>query len=148
MPYAVIGSSERAKRFPFSRTLDVLRGRVRWIPNSGWCEQNLIEIVAEPVAAPTPNQIRFAQAERPSLGNFLEIRTRLIEGGRFGFGPLFSKQETEFWERKFRDVGLPYRLVNSRIWRPLGFCPQNERVVNKTLHRMPGASASGESDRH
>jgi hypothetical protein len=92
----------------------------------------LIEIIAESVATPTVEQIRFVQAERPSLGNFLEIRARLIEGGRLGFGPLFSQEEVERWERKFRQVQIPYRLVTSPIWRPLGFDPHDEKGPNKS----------------
>jgi len=129
MPYAVIGSSEKAKQFPLRRTLDILRGRVRWIPSSGWCVQDLIEIVAEPIATPTAEQIRFAQTERPSLGNFLEIRSRLMEGRRFGFGPLFSQDEIERWEKKFRNVKIPYRLATSSVWRPLGFDPHDGKTA-------------------
>src|SRR5262245_47287555 len=125
MPHAVIGASRTARRFPFRRTLDIIRGRVRWIRHSGWCEQDLVDIVAEAIDAPTTEQIRFVQAERPSLGNFLEIRARLTEGGHFGFGPLFSRSEIEQWERKFREVRIPFRLVRSRIWRPLGFDPHH-----------------------
>jgi hypothetical protein len=124
MPYAVIGSSHEAKRFPLSRILDIFRGRVRWIQNAGWCAQDLLEIIAEPLREPTVEQIQFVQSERPSLGNYLEIRSHLIEGGHFGLGPFFSKEEAERSERRFRAYKMPYRLARSPLWRPLGFDPK------------------------
>jgi hypothetical protein len=124
MPYAVIGSSSQAKRFPFRRCLDILRGKVRWIPHSGWCEQNLFEIVATSIPDPTVEQIQFVQQQRPGLGNYLEIRVRLVEGERFGLGPFFSREEAAQHERTWGALKIPYKLVRSPLWRPLGFDPR------------------------
>jgi hypothetical protein len=104
MPYAVIGSSSQAKRFPFRRCLDILRGKVRWIPHSGWCEQNLFEIVATSIPDPTV--------------------VRLVEGERFGLGPFFSREEAAQHERTWGALKIPYKLVRSPLWRPLGFEPR------------------------
>ena len=100
--------------------LDILRGRVRRFPGSGWCDQGFVEIQVEPVEDPTEEQLKFVQGERPYLGNLLQVRQALIAGGCFGYGPLLP-EAAERATARLRDLRLPYSVQQSRIWRPLGY---------------------------
>lgn len=94
----------------------------------------MIEIVAAPIAHPTAEQIQFVQRICPSLGNYLEIREKLITGNQFGEGPLFTSEEVEEREHAYRSVGIPYRLDFSKIWRPLGIAPKEKETEPNQAH--------------
>jgi len=139
MPHAVLGSSSKATKFPFGRLLEVLRGDVRWLGTSGWCDRGLVEIVAERIEAPTVEQIQFVQQCRPYLGNYLQIREALFHGHHFGFGPL-TKEEAEEVAHTFRTLSIPFRIDRSPIWRPLNYQPPKK--PNQMAQTTPGLRPS------
>jgi len=120
MLYAVALAPKLASTLPATRWLDRLRGKVRWIEGSGWCDQGFLEIMVGPVAAPTLEQIRFVQKERSHLGNFLEIRRALQSGQCIGFGTLLPA-ETKEKRAQLQALGFSYTVSVSKTWRPLTY---------------------------
>lgn len=119
-PRAFLLSRGRPAKLPLRRLLDVLRGRVRWFPGSGWCDQGLVDITVHSVASPTVKQLQFVQRERPYLGNLLQVRRALQAGDCFGYcGPLPDVAEQTV--ARLRELGLPCSVAQSRVWRPLSF---------------------------
>ena len=115
---AVLGSHGKRTRLPLRRIFDVLRGRVRWFPGSGWCDQGLVDIIVHPVPSPTVEQLKFVQSQRPYLGNLLQVRRALQVGDCFGYGAL-QPHEVAQAEARLQELGLPYTIKQSPIWRPL-----------------------------
>ena len=120
-------------RLPWRRWPDVLRGRVRWFAVLGWCDQGLVDITAGSVAQPTEEQIRFVQATRPALGNVLQVRLVLEEGG-FGCGSLLP-EEAEKIGAQLQAIGLPFSYSPSPVWKPLNFERASGEIV--TSLRQP-----------
>lgn len=107
-------------RLPLRRILDVLRGRVRWFPGSGWCDLGLVDITVHPVESPTVEQLQFVQQERSHLGNLLQVRRALQAGDGFGYGALLP-DAAERTVARLRELGLPCSVAQSRVWRPLSY---------------------------
>ena len=106
-------------RLPLCRWPDVLRGRVRWFSVLGWCDQELVDITVGSVAEPTEEQICFLQKVRPALGNGLQVRRVLLQGG-FGFGSLLP-EEAESIGARLQELGLPFSYAPCPVWKPLNF---------------------------
>ena len=132
-PFAVLCCRGQATKFPLRRLFDVLRGRVRWISGSGWCDQGLVSILVQPVASPTIEQIRFVQGHRPYLGNMLQVREALRKGNCFGFGDLLPAQ-AEKAEIRLQELGLPFSRLPSRVWRPLTYEGSGDLIKPTNAH--------------
>ena len=120
-------------RLPLRRWPDVVRGRVRWFTVLGWCDQGLVDITVGSVAEPAEEQIRYVQDVRPALGNYLQVRQVLQQGG-FGLGSLLPT-EAESIGARLQEVGLPFSYAPSPVWKPLTFERASGEVV--TTLRQP-----------
>lgn len=114
-------------RLPLCRWPDVVRGRVRWFSVLGWCDQGLVDITVGSVAEPAEEQICFAQEVRPALGNCLQVRQVLQQGG-FGFGSLLP-EEAESIGTRLQALGLPFSYSPCPVWKPLNFERASDGVV-------------------
>ena len=72
------------------------------------------EVALRPVSNPTPAQIRFVQGRFSHLGNFLQVRERLLQGG-LGFGPDVPERLQATCD-ELRALELPFDVQPSRLW--------------------------------
>lgn len=133
VPIITTGPMPSPVRLPWHRWSDALRGRVRWFAGLGWCDQGLIDITVGSVAEPTEEQIRFVQGSRPTLGNVLQVR-RVLQDGGLGYGSLLP-QEAESIGAQLQDIGLPFSYSPCPVWKPLNFERSSGEVV--TSLRQP-----------
>jgi hypothetical protein len=96
-----------------------MRGRVRWFTTLGWCDQGFVDITVGSLPEPTEKQISFVQKVRPALGNCIQVRQALQQGG-FSFGSLLP-EEAESVGSRLQELGVPFSYAHCPVWKPLNF---------------------------
>ncbi|MBS0660073.1 MAG: hypothetical protein JSR82_17680 [Verrucomicrobia bacterium] len=76
--------------------------------------QPAYEVRLSPTKEPTLDQIRYIREQFPHIGNFLDIRKTLIEGG-LGFGPALE-EKIKILSLELSRLDLTFELYPSRAW--------------------------------